>query len=149
MVKVKPKKCKECGELFTPRYKTTERFCSYKCQTLDLKKKPKSKRTLIKPISKKRLAEMPKYKKQRVAFLERPENQICFIGSCGVRANTIEHTHGRKGYADDEARDAGITLYLDERFWKPCCFHHNGELETNPELSKAYQLSKLTGKKKE
>jgi len=149
MRKDKPKKCKNCGELFKPRYRTTERFCSYKCQTEDLKDKPVAKRTPIKPFSKKRLAEMPKYKKKRLEFLSKPENQICFIDGCTNRAKTVEHTRGRKGYADDAARDAGITLYLDERFWKPCCLHHNQELENNPELSKAYQLSKLTGKKKQ
>jgi len=149
MIKNKPKKCKECGNEFTPRYRTTEVHCSYKCHTASVKSKPKNKRSKINPFSKKRLAEMPKYKKNRIEFLSKPENQICFIDGCNVRANTIEHTRGRKGYADDEARDSGITLYLDKRFWKPCCFHHNGELETNPELSKAYQLSKLTGKKKQ
>ena len=92
---------------------------------------------------------MPKYKKKRIEFLSKPENSICFISGCNSRANTIEHTRGRVGYADDFARENGITLYLDERFWKPCCLHHNQELENNPELSKAYQLSKLTGKKKQ
>lgn len=148
MKKNKYKKCKNCGELFTPKYRTTERFCSYKCHTEDLKKKPVKKRTAINKVSKKRQSEMLKYKKQRLAFLSRPENQVCFIDGCNKKANTIEHTRGREGYADDFARENRITLYLDERFWKPCCLQHNLELENNPELSKAYQLSKLTGKKK-
>ena len=55
---------------------------------------------------------------------------------------------GRVGYADDWARDNKISLYLDIRFWKPCCLAHNLELENNPELSKKYQLSKIHGGKK-
>lgn len=55
---------------------------------------------------------------------------------------------GRIGYADDWAIENGITLFLDVRFWKPCCLEHNLELENNPELSKQYQLSKIHGGKK-
>ena len=56
---------------------------------------------------------------------------------------------GRKGFADQWAKDNNISLYLDERFWKPCCLAHNLELENNPELSKKYQLSKIHHGKKE
>ena len=80
--------------------------------------------------------------------LEFPENKKCFIEGCNSEANTIEHIMGRKGFADEYARENNISLYLDKRFWKPCCLKHNLELENNPELSKKYQLSKISGKPK-
>ena len=76
------------------------------------------------------------------------ENLRCFIDDCNKRADTIEHTMGRKGFADDWAIENNVSLLLDVRFWKPCCNEHNLELERNPELSQKYQLSKITGKEK-
>lgn len=102
----------------------------------------------IKKESETRKAEKPIYSRDRKTFLALPENQFCFIDGCGQRATTIEHTMGRKGYADDWARDQKITLFVDVRFWKPCCLFHNGELERNPELSKRYQVSKIHGGQK-
>ena len=42
---MKPKKCKACGEKFTPTYTTTQRVCSPKC-ALDLAKTQRDKRKL-------------------------------------------------------------------------------------------------------
>lgn len=100
----------------------------------------------IKKVSNKRKVENREYSKLRKQFLS--ENQICFIEWCTKIADTIEHTKGRKGYADDWARQNKISLLLDKRFWKPCCLEHNLELETNIELSKKYQLSKIHGGEK-
>lgn len=97
-------------------------------------------------VSKKRQAENKIYTADRKKFLV--ENTICFIDGCSQEATTIEHTKGRVGYADDYARQNKISLYLDQRFWKPCCLPHNLELERNPELSKKYQLSKIHNGKK-
>ena len=78
-----------------------------------------------------------------------PENQVCFIDGCNAKANTVEHIRGRgHGYFDAWAEERGIRKTLDQRFWRPCCLHHNLELERNPELSKKYQLSKLHNGKK-
>lgn len=102
----------------------------------------------INKVSKKRQKENRKYLIDRLQFLAQPGNQRCFIEGCNNRADTIEHTMGRKGYADQWARDNNITLLLDIRFWKPCCNFHNLELERNSDLSEKYQLSKISGKKK-
>lgn len=131
--------------MFTPKYRTTERYCSPICSYKDhviLPKKP------INKFSKKRKKENAQYLKKRKEFLSKPENRICYIGGCGEKADTIEHTKGRKGFADDWAKQNNISLYLDERFWEPCCNNHNLELEINPELSKKYQLSKIHDGKK-
>lgn len=111
------------------------------------KSEPKEKKPIPK-VSKKRVKENREYTIKRLQFLSQPENLRCFIEGCNKRADTIEHLRGRKGFADDWARENNISLFLDTRFWKPCCNEHNLELERNPELSRQYQLSKITGKEK-
>lgn len=137
----KPKTC-ECGKEFI-QYNSLQKYCSYPCQM----KYAKPKR--INQVSKKRQEDNEIYKVIRQEFLSKEYNQKCFIEQCNKQATTIEHTRGRVGYADDWARENGITLFLDVRFWKPCCLEHNLELERNPELSKQYQLSRIHGGKKE
>jgi hypothetical protein len=148
----KDKACKraECGKRFTPKpngNRIALPYCSPACYYADQKKKAKP-RTAVKKVSASRERENPIYKEKRLAFLALPENHFCFINGCNRRATTIEHLKGRKGYADDWARDNKISLYIDDRFWAPCCFQHNGELENNTELSRAYQLSKIHDGKK-
>lgn len=137
---VKLKTCK-CGKEFK-QYNSLQKYCSALCA----KKYAKPKR--INKVSKKRQEDNEIYKVIRQEFLSKECNQICFIEGCNKQANTIEHSMGRIGYADDWARENGITLFLDVRFWKPCCLEHNLELENNTELSKQYQLSKIHGGKK-
>jgi hypothetical protein len=143
------KKCKVCGNEFRPIRLTTERYCSPKCAYTDRDTaKAQEARKPVKHISENRRKEIPIYRKKRKEFLEKPENKICFVGGCGKRANTIEHTRGRRGFADEWARDNKVSLYIDQRFWKACCLDHNLKFENDPELSKKYQLSKLHGEKK-
>ena len=90
---------------------------------------------------------MPIYEKVRIEVLSEAKF-VCFIEGCTNVANTIEHTAGRLGFYDEQARYDNIPLLIDKRFLKACCLAHNGELENNPELSKKYQLSKIHGGKK-
>lgn len=145
---MKSKCCKnpECKNLFTPRYSALEKYCSYQCA--NKMRKPKKPSNKINPLSKKRAKQNRVYSKERKIFLSKPENSICFVSGCGKRANTIEHQKGRKGFADDYARNNNIPLLLDQRFWKPCCLKHNLAFESDPELSKAYQLSQIHQGKK-
>lgn len=103
----------------------------------------------IPKVSKKRQIENAKYSVLRIEFLSKPENQICFVEECSRKANTIEHTKQRIGFADQWARDNNISLFLDVRFWKPCCLECNLELENNPEMARKYKLSKLHNGKRE
>lgn len=140
------KTCKKSG-LEWKQYNSLQKCPCNECKKpakLTLKKiyKPPKKE------SKKRIVEKAKYSVMRIEFLNKPENQICFIDGCNKKANTIEHIAGRKGFYDDWAKENNISLYLDVRFWRPCCLDHNLELENNPELSKKYQLSKIHGSKK-
>ena len=150
MIKQKIGKCSECEPsapeqpLIAGKCKTHYwQFRSTKWKKSELKeKKP------IPKFSKKREKENREYTIKRLQFLAQPENLRCFIDGCNKRADSIEHTRGRKGFADDWARENNVSLLLDVRFWKPCCNEHNLELERNPELSQKYQLSKITGKEK-
>lgn len=150
--KPKPKQCgnPDCDNMFTPKFKTTEKYCSYKCATdcivkhkgnnpkpWDLKRTPikKDPNYRIPKRSKKKQKQDRIYTARRIVFLK--ENPVCFIDGCNKPANTVEHTAGRIG-----------DNYLDESTWQPCCLEHNLELEDNPELSKKYQVSKIHGGKK-
>jgi hypothetical protein len=153
----------ECQNEFK-LYKTTDKFCSMSCLSKCTPKKVKKTNSLgftkdfintvrktpikrsqkpIKKVSKKQAVILAKYSVLRIQFLGRPENKFCFIEGCGKLATTIEHQKGRKGFADEWAKENNISLTIDERFFKPCCLFHNLELENNPELSKKYQLSKI------
>jgi len=108
--------------------------CAYKCQKPNLKlKSPKP----IKKVSDKMKVLNAKYSVLRIEFLGKPDNKICFIDGCNKKSTTIEHRAGRWG-----------KNFLDTSTWAGCCLEHNLELENNPELSKKYQFSKITGKSK-
>lgn len=151
-MKPKPKDCRntDCDKKFIP-FRSTDKYCSYNCQKQCLNQSKPKNRTItslnrkkpIKAVSEIRKRENPIYTQKRKEFLSLPENKYCFIDGCKALATTIEHTRGRKGYFDDWARENKITLFIDVRFWKPCCLFHNLELERNPLLAKKYKLSSI------
>lgn len=78
------------------------------------KKKPQR----IKQISSKKIKEINEYTKLQKDFFKDPKNRICKV--CGKGgADSIHHSKGKVGYADEEARLKGITLLNDVRFWVP------------------------------
>lgn len=134
--KTKVCKNKGCENEFTP-FNSLQKYCSWKCASEN--KKPVKKK-VVKPVpkmSQKRKKEVAIYQKKRIEFLNRSENQICFIEGCNKNSTTIEHRAGRIG-----------KNYLDESTWAGCCLQCNLELERNPEMSKKYQLSKIHDGKK-
>ncbi|MCP1996621.1 hypothetical protein [Flavobacterium sp. HSC-61S13] len=131
----------DCSNTFK-QYNSLQKYCSPTCQKTHAKPKR------INKVSKKRKEDNEIYSIIRLEFLSKEYNQICFIEECNRPATSVEHTRGRIGYADDWARENDITLFLDVRFWKPCCIEHNLELENNSELSKKHQLSRIHGGKK-
>jgi hypothetical protein len=141
-MEVKPKKCAnvDCDNVFTPKYRTTERTCCYACEKAyqDSKPQKEQKHYKIPRVSKKRSKEEKIYTARRIVFLSKPENKLCRINgtNCTSLATTIEHSAGR-----------GIN-YLNEETWKPACSNCNIELENNSELSKEHQVSKIHGGKK-
>lgn len=134
---------KGCEKEFTP-FNSLQKYCSFDCANDN--KKPASNKIYkpIKKVSKKQSVINAKYIVQRIKYLSKKENQICFIDDCNKKANTVEHTRGRgKHFFDDYAKQNNIPMTLDERFWKPCCLDCNLKLENDPEMSKKYQKSKL------
>jgi hypothetical protein len=143
----KLKKCK-CGKEFK-QYNSLNSYCSFECKNkfgkpANLKLKDC---TPIKKVSDKRKELNKIYESVRIEILSESKFK-CFIDGCTNVANTVEHLMGRKGFADQWAKDNNIPLLIDKRYLRPCCLVHNGELETNPELAKKYQYSKISGIKK-
>lgn len=132
----KLKKCPECNNDFK-QYNSLQKYCSGQCLSKNAKPKECKPPAKIKRVSDKRKIQELQYKADRIVFLNKPENRICFIDECNRPATTIEHRAGRWG-----------SNFLDQSTWAGCCMEHNIELENNPELSKKYQLSKITGKPK-
>lgn len=143
MAQFKLKVCKESGKEWQ-QYNSLQKCpcCSHSKPTPEQPKK-----YTIPKVSYKRKELNSEYEKIRIEILSEAKF-VCFIDGCRNVANTIEHLAGRKGFYDDWARDNNIPLLIDKRFLKPCCLVHNGELETNPELAKKYQYSKISGIKK-
>lgn len=115
--------------------------------SLCLESKPQPKKKSIKKVSDKRKELNIIYEKVRIEVLSEAKFK-CFIDGCTNVANTCEHLMKRKGFADQWAKDNNIPLLIDKRYLRACCVWHNGELERNPELSKQYQYSNVSGKKK-
>lgn len=142
MAQFKLKVCGKCGTEFK-QYNSLQ-----KCKCQSSVPKPKvNKKYVIPKVSEKRKVLNPIYEKVRIEVLTEAKF-VCFVDGCKRVANTAEHIMGRNGFADDWARDNNIPLLIDKRFLRACCWHHNIEFENNPELSKQYQLSKITGKSK-
>ena len=138
---MKEKQCSNplCSNTFTPRYSLLEKYCSPQCAYSCIKPNAKKVVKPIKKLSGKRKKQVAQYQKDRIEFLEIPENKTCSINgpTCTKRATTIEHSAGRSG-----------DMLLNQDYWKPACLACNLELENNPELSKEHQLSKIhLGKK--
>lgn len=133
MNKLKDKKCKQCGEKFTPLM-PLQSVCSRKCETdykNSKKKKNKSfpsKKSPIAPKSKKAIAENAIYMPIRNEYLK--ENPFCECG-CGQEANQVHHKAGRTGYYDQEARDIGLKLLWDKRFFMAVAFSCHRHIHDN------------------
>lgn len=145
--KAKEKTCatEGCDVKFTPRFRTTEKYCSLSCYYADKKHKegfPLYSAPLNKK-SKKRQKEDRVYSKKRKVFMEDPVNQICPVK--GIRTTEVHHQMGRVGYADEEARMNGITLFLDERYWLAVSSPGHKLIELQPEWAKrmGYSLNRL------
>lgn len=138
----KERTCKLSGVVWKQYNSFQKCTCS-----LCLESKPQPKKKPIKKVSDKRKELNIIYEKVRIEVLSEAKFK-CFIDGCRNVANTVEHLMKRKGFADQWAKDNNIPLLIDKRYLRACCVWHNGELERNPELSKQYQYSNVSGKKK-
>lgn len=122
--KNKSKVCrdKDCGTLFTP-FNSLQKYCSYHCAKKNEKPKKRVLRKRMRPFSVKREAEMKQYRKDRIEFLNRPQNMICPV--TGERTTEVHHKKGRIG-----------SLLLDQRFWLGVSSDGHKWIEANPEKAK-------------
>ena len=96
---MKPKKCKQCGELFTPT-RPLEYVCGFKCAMdrtydLNLKKKEKAINDKVKDMkeSLKGLAEFKKDLEREINTIVRLIDKGCNCISCNARGNSAGHFH--------------------------------------------------------
>ncbi len=137
----------ECRKEFK-KQKTTDKYCSSKCEIADKgypEKKPQTK--IPKKSGKKQIADL-KYLVVRKEFLGKFENKICPV----TKQPTVE-VHHKKGrqhdqYADEWARENNICLLIDVRFFLAVSRQGHDWIEANPEESKelGYSISRLEKK---
>lgn len=83
-----------------------------------------------------------RYNNNRRQFLRL--NPVCPV--TGGRTDQVHHMKGREGYADEQARAAGIPLLLDERYWLAVSDAGHKKIEAFPAWAKEmnYSLSRLS-----
>jgi hypothetical protein len=141
---------KDCEKEFK-KFRTTDKFCSRKCQLKNAKQPtekkiytiPKVSKTnkviekekknyIIPKVSKKRKIENAKYLVLRIEFLSKKENTICPITN--QKTTDIHHKKGRTG-----------SLFLDTRYWIALSREGHKYVEENPEWAKenGFSLNRL------
>lgn len=130
MLRTPKEKICECGNHFI-QYNSLKKHCSVKCE---IKYKPHSQKIKkTKPINKvsaKQYSLNKQYSKLRIEFLLLPENQICPI--TGKQTTDVHHKKGRKGFADQWAKDNNIPLIIDVRFFIALSREGHDFVENNP-----------------
>lgn len=104
-----------------------------------LKRSPlKKKKYRIKRFSEKREKEESIYKVEGPKFIE---GKMCAVFP-NQPATQVHHKKGRRGYADQWARDNNITLLNDKRFWLAVSNDGHTMIENDPEWAykKGYSL---------
>lgn len=106
MNKVKPKECAVCPNMFTPRFRTTERTCCHECEAIfqkdkQAKKVDRKKPKRLAPVSQKRLRQLAEYRDKRGGFLDMKLCPVQMSGVFGlpraVPATEVHHMDGREG----------------------------------------------------
>ena len=102
---------------------------------------------MIRKVSTKQAKRNTLYSKQRIEFLaENPKCAMKVDSRCLGNANTVQHTKGRVGYADQWARDNDIWLINDVRFFLPACWpcHSYAEEHPNEAKEKGWAITRLS-----
>ena len=101
------KKCKACGGIFAPKYKTTEMFCSSLCSINYKKSHYENRNKPINKVSSKRRSQLYTYSLLKKKYMDK--HRLCIV--C-VR-NDATDIHHMKGREND--------LLLDINYWLPVC----------------------------
>ena len=106
-----------------------------RCKKCEKKYKPHSQnlkqKTPIRKVSVKQDKLNKIYSKLRIEFLSLSENQICPITK--QQTTDLHHRKGRKGFADDWARENNIPLIIDVRFFLAVSREGHDKIENNPD----------------
>lgn len=103
---------------------------------------PKQRRAAINKINPKQAEQLAIYNRERGPWLKGKK--------CAVYpkedATEVHHRMGKRGYADQWAKDNGITLLNDKRFWLPTSKDGHAFIENNPDIAKenGWSINKLT-----
>lgn len=122
MINKKLKVCPTCGEekyLWNRKIGCKDCVAKSKSSPKNNKTGKNLKRSPIKKISPKMIPFLERYREKRDRYLE--EHTTCEVYDCGKPSNNLHHKKGRRGYADDWARNNDIKLIEDERFFMACC----------------------------
>lgn len=133
------KQCKAdgCDNLFVPYSSTLQKYCSADCTYKMHMKGRQDKPNPVKPIKRlsgKRKKEEAEFHREKIKFLNLPENKQCRVFP-DQRAIEVHHMKGRIG-----------SLLLDKRFWLPVSRDGHMKVERNPNWAKenGYSLSRLS-----
>lgn len=133
-VKLKTCAAEGCENQFKPFY-SFDRYCSYMCTRNSndppTNQKSVSNKKRIRPVSVSRSRLNNIYTNLRREFLGQPDNRFCPV-TCG-KATEVHHKLGRRGFADDWAREKNIPLLIDVRFWLAVSSTGHHKIEADPE----------------
>lgn len=116
--------CKSCGSLKVENRELG--LCASCAAALRKAERRKSVvKTPIKKVSDKKRNEIDQYVPMKDAFLLR---KWCAVHGKPCVPVDVHHQKGKVGYADDIAREKGIPLLIDIRFWTPVCRAAHNEL---------------------
>ncbi len=103
------------------------------CEGLKQYQQKEKKVNKIKQVSTKQQSKLKEYSKVRKVEIK----NICEarLNCCTGQATDIHHKMGKVGYADDYAREKGITLLVDARFFLSVCRSCHSFIEVNPEFA--------------
>lgn len=122
-----------CGNAFI-KYNSLQKYCSINCEIKQTNKESNSKtKKLKKPIRKISVKQQElnkKYYKIRAEFLSDTNNQICPITF--QKTTDVHHKKGRKGFADNWAKENNIPLIIDVRFFLAVSRDGHNKIENNP-----------------
>lgn len=94
----KSKKCKRCGDMFTP-HRNIQTYCSIKCEVEQARKrklkKEENKQKNINPFSEKRNKQLKLYRQVRDVYMK--EKTICEVNECARKSEDLHHKNGRIG----------------------------------------------------
>jgi len=132
--------CKSCGNEFKQYNSLQKCRCKFSKPQPNLKlKSPKP----IKKVSDKMKVLNAKYSVLRIEFLGKLENKICPVTK--EATTEVHHMKGRKGFADEWAKENNIPLLIDVRFFLAVSRKGHIKIELNPEWAKEnnYSLNRL------